>query len=103
MYSARCRERAAADLAEELLELGHTVVEALDHRIDLGAQAGRQEDRLGEVRLVPEAAERLGKPGVGHRDPVEEVGRGVLLFEADDDHRHGGTVPVVARFTRSVT
>ena len=66
-------DRAAADGGQELLDLGHAVVEALDHRVDLGAQAGRQDDRLGQVGLVPQAPERLGEGALGDRHPVEQV------------------------------
>ena len=89
--SASDVDRAAADGGQKLLQLGHAVVEPLDHGVDLGAQAGGQDDRLGQVGLVPQPAQGLGQGALGHRHPLEQIERGVALLEADDDHRHRAT------------
>ena len=83
--------RAPADGDQELLELGHAVVEALDDRIDLGAKAGGEDHRLGQVGLVPKATEGLGQGALRHRHPLQEIEGALALLEADDDHRHGAT------------
>ena len=97
-------DRAAAGRGQKLLELGHAVVEALDHRVDLGAETGREDDHLRQVGLVPQTAEGLGQGALGHRHPVQQIERGVSLLEPDDDHRHGATStidPFVACLTES--
>ena len=96
-------DRAAADGGQELLELGHAVVEPLDHGIDLGAQAGGQDDGLGQVGLVPQPAEGLGQGALGHRHPLEQVERGLALLEADDDHRHAVTTSSLTWFASCFT
>ncbi len=102
-YSARASIGRAADVGQELLDLVDAVVEPLDHRVDLGAQARRQEDRLGQVRLVTQSAERLRGVRLGDRHPVQQVERRALLLQADDDHRHGTAASLVAWSSRWVT
>ena len=87
-------ERATAHGGQEFLQVVHALVEPLDDRIDLGPEAGGQDDHLGEVGPVAQAAQRLGQLGLGHRHPFQQVERRVALLETDDDHRHGRT-PVV--------
>ncbi len=82
---------AAADRGQELLELGDTVMEPLDHGVDLGAQARGEDDHLGQIGLVPQPAEGLRQRALGHRHPLEQIEGGVALLEADDDHRHSCT------------
>jgi len=80
--------RAAGDGGQEVLEVGDALVEPLDHGVDLGAQARRQDDRLGDVRLVPETTERLRQGALGHRHPLQEVEGGLALLYANHDYRH---------------
>ena len=93
--TVRCSVSESAGLplivARNSLQLGHAVVEPLDDGIDLGAEAGREDDRLGEVGLVPQPSERLGQRALGHGHPLEEIEGGLALLEADDDHRHRAT------------
>ena len=44
--------RDAGVLGEDLVDLGHGVVEAVHDRVDLGAQAGREHHRLLDVAAV---------------------------------------------------
>ncbi len=74
---------------QEFLELGDSVMESLHHRVDLRAQARREDDGLGHVRVVAEPAECLLQVGIGNGDPFEQVERGVMVFETNHDHRHG--------------
>ena len=55
---------------QELLDLGHRVVEPVDHGVDLGPQAGRQQHRLLEVRPVAQRAQHLGEVVLGDRRPA---------------------------------
>jgi hypothetical protein len=63
-------------------------VEPLDDGVDLGAQAGGEDDDLGEVGTVPEVAEGLRELGVAHRHALEHVERHGALVEPYDDDRH---------------
>ena len=72
------------------MDIGEAVVEALEDRVDLGAQARGDDHRLGEMRAVPEHGERLGELLVGDREPLEQLERCVTLVETDHHHRHDG-------------
>ena len=60
--------------------------EAIDHGIDLGAQAGRDQGDLAHVLVRGELREHLADLGVGHRHPLEDVERGLGVLHADHDH-----------------
>ena len=64
-------------------------MEALDDGIDLGAQARREDDRLGDVLAAAEHLERLGQVALGDRALLEDVERHVPFVDPHGNDRHG--------------
>ena len=75
-------------LGQDVVDLRHGVVEPVHHRVDLGAQAGREHDRLLDVAAVVQRAERLVQVGVGDRRRLEQRQRGLRVLEPYDDDGH---------------
>ena len=65
-------DRKAGVLGEDVVDLGHGVVEAVDDGVDLGAQAGREHHRFLDVAAVAQRAER---PCAGRRRPMAAASR----------------------------
>ena len=63
-------------------------VEAAGVGVDLGPQAGRDDDRLAQVIPAGEVVQRLGRPGGRHRHRFEDPERGGAVVESYDDDRH---------------
>ncbi len=73
-------------LGQDVVDLGDGVVEPVHHRVDLGAQAGREHDRLLHVALVAQRAERLVQVRLRDRRGLEQrQGRLRVLQPYDDD------------------
>ena len=68
---------------QELLKVGDPLVEALDHRVELGAEAGGQDDHLEQVGTVAQCRERLREILFEDRDALEHVERCSLVLETD--------------------
>ena len=69
---------------EVLLQVGDTFVEALDHRVQLGAQTGRQNDDFQQVGSVTEGHERLGQLGIRDDGTLQDVEGRPVVLEAYD-------------------
>ena len=81
--------RRTGHVGEELLEVGHSLVEPVHDRVKLGTEAGGQDDGLRQVRTAAQLAERLPQRLLGNRDTLQQVERGTGLLEPHDDDRHG--------------
>ena len=88
-------------LGEDVVDLRHGVVEAVDHRVDLGAQAGREHDRLLHVAAVVQRAEHLVQVGVGDGRRLEQRQRGLRVLEPYDDDGHSVPSWVGSQLCRS--
>ena len=75
-------------LGQDVVDFRHGVVEAVDHGVDLGAQAGREHDRLLDVAAVAQRAQGLVQVGVGDGRRLEERQRGLRVLEPYDDDGH---------------
>ena len=75
-------------LGQDVVDLRHGVVEAVHHGVHLGAQAGREHDRLLDVAAVVQRAERLVQIGVGDGRRLEQRQRGLRVLEPYDDDGH---------------
>ena len=73
---------------EEVLDVGESVVEPLDHRVHLRAKAGGQHDCLGDVLAVAQHLERLGQVALCYRALLEDVQGDVSLVDPHRDNRH---------------
>ena len=91
-------DRDAGLLGEDVVDLGHRVVEAVHHRVDLGPQAGREHDRLLHVAPVAEGAQRLVQVRVGDRRGLEQRQRGLRVLQPYDDDGHSESSWVGAQF-----
>ena len=80
--------RDAGVLGEDLVDLGHRIVEAVDDRIDLGAQAGREDHGLLQVAAVAQRRQHLVQISVADRHRLEEREGGLLVLEPYDDDGH---------------
>ena len=75
-------------LGEHVVDLGHRVVEAVDDRVDLGAQTGREHHALLDVAAVAECREHLVQVVLADRSRFEEGQRGLRVLEPYDDDGH---------------
>ena len=75
-------------LGQDVVDLRHGVVEAVDHGVHLGAQAGREHHGLLDVAAVVQRAERLVQVGVGDGHRLEQRQRGLRVLEPYDDDGH---------------
>ena len=80
--------RGAGLLGEDVVDLRHGVVEAVDHGVDLGAQAGREHHGLLDVAPVAERAQRLVQVRVGDGRCLEQRQGGLRVLEPYDDDGH---------------
>ena len=76
------------DLGEEVADVLVGAVEALGHRVDLGAVAGREHDRLRDVLAGHEIVQGLRQRGVTDGHPLEQVERRAPVVQPDDDDGH---------------
>ena len=88
-------------LGQHVVDLGHGVVEAVDHGVHLGAQAGREHDRLLDVAAVAQRAERLVQVGVRDGRRLEQRQRGLRVLEPYDDDGHSVPSWVGSQLCRS--
>src|SRR5579875_3174284 len=72
----------------ERADVGEPLVESFGDSVDLGAHAGRQDDRLGDVRAVAQLREGLRQVTLGDGDPREHIECRVALVETDDYDWH---------------
>ena len=93
--------REARMLGEDVVDLRHGVVEAVHHRVDLGAQAGREDHGLLDVAAVAQRAERLVQVGVGDGRGLEQRQRGLRVLEPYDDDGHSVPSWVGSQLCRS--
>ena len=93
--------RDAGVLGEDLVDLGHGVVEAVHHGVDLGAQAGREHHRLLDVAAVAQLAEHLVQVGVADGSRLEQGQRGLRVLEPYDDDGHSVPSWVGSQLCRS--
>ena len=77
----------AAELAEEVADVGVGAVEALGDGVDLGAVARAEHGDLAEVVPAGEAGDRLGDVVGGDRQPLEDRQRSGAVVDTDDDDR----------------
>ena len=76
------------EMGQHAVDLGHGIVEPVHHGIDLGAQAGGQDDGLLQVPAVTEGTEHLVQVGVADGHRLEEREGGLLVLEPYDDDGH---------------
>ena len=96
------RRRQTGLLGQDLLDLVDRVVEPVDDRVDLRPQARRQDDRLLQVRPVPQRPQDLGQLGVADGDPLQEVERDLVVLDAyDDDGQRVGGLLFISNGSRS--
>ncbi len=93
--------RGAGLLGQHVIDFGDRVVEAVDHRVDLGAQAGRQHHRLLDVATVAQGAEHFVQVGIANGRRLQQGQRGLCVLEPYNDD--GQPVPsrVGAQLCRS--
>ena len=81
----------AAELAEEVADVGVGAVEALGDGVDLDAVARAEHGDLAEVVPAGEPGDRLGDVVGGDRQPLEDRQRSRAVVDTDDDDGHGGS------------
>ncbi len=75
---------------QHLLDLGHRVVEAVDHGVDLGPQTGGEQDRLFQVGLVAQAPEHLVQVSLANRHALQQAQRRLVVFQSYDNNGQPG-------------
>ena len=75
-------------LGQDLGDLCHRIVEALNDGVDLGSQAGRDDHHFTNVGVAPEVGDDLVEVVVGDRHLLEHLERSVAVVESYDDDRH---------------
>jgi hypothetical protein len=93
-----CGGRPGAGV-EERVDVRQPVVEALEHRVDLGPHARREHDGLREVGAVAERGEGLRDVVVTDGEPLQQLQRSVSLVQPYDDDRHPQPPPDSRRLT----
>ena len=73
----------AAELAEEVADVGVGAVEALGHRVDLAAVAGREDDDLADVLPGAEGVDDLGERVGREGDALEHLEKLGAIFIND--------------------
>ena len=92
----------AGVLGEHLVDLGHRIVEAVDDRVDLGAQAGREDHGLLQVAAVAQRRQHLVQVSVADRHRLEKREGGLLVLEPYDDDGHADASSVGSPACRSL-
>ena len=92
---------SAGLLGQDVVDLGHRVVEAVDHGVDLGAQAGREDHRLEHVAPVAQRAQHLVQVLVGYGRRLEQWQRCLGVLEPYDDDGHSDPSWVGPQLCRS--
>jgi hypothetical protein len=78
-------DRRACRRGQVLLEVRHPLVETLDHRVELGAEAGGEDHDLEQIGTVTQDRECLREIVLEDRDALEHVKRCSLMLETDDN------------------
>ena len=82
-------DRQAGAVSEEPVELPERSVKGFAHGIDLGAVAGRNNDRFGDVVAATDLGQRLDQTGRRNRHPLQHLDRGGAMMQPNNNEGHG--------------